>query len=589
MKRFGITHSPASLLVGLAIVSLVAAGGAKDLGFSWAATSYNHNPVGGADSCALSGSTTILYGWAHDPDAPAGAQPYLNIVVGGTTTKVASSAAGYRDAAVNTYLNSADPGAPHSTIYGWSLAISGLYKGNSYTVSGTLLNYGTGANAALPINKDHYVDGNKAKSYFTPSSTIPDVCLAAKPVPPAPAPAPTPAPKPIAVAPKTPTKTTTPVVVAPVLSSAADATVSTGTSSAAITVPAGNASVVRILFSTSGMPQTTSDPKGVAGTTAAVTLTDLKPDAAYDYQIIRSDSGGNTTTSPAAHFKTHGYTISLTFKDGGGKPVSGIDATLNDTAGSHSTSGKDGKVAFIGLSAGGYTVKYTYRGGTYSHGFDTSADKSAQINTKGVPATITLSDAINVDQLVADGSQPASSGGHAGLVAMILGLALLASAVWFVLRRRKRQKLLAEYAALSMPAPAPVVAVDAVPTGKHDKKLHVGNVEPLPPHAGQSLSNMVLESMHAQTAQQAPAPLEPILIVPLPPLPPQPHAPPTIHHVKSESGPFSTDLPSGTVAKSLAPAVAEEPVKPAKPHKSAKSAKSHKSDDGQTLVISHDK
>src|ERR1700743_1732324 len=71
---------------------------------------YNHNPIGVIDHCILSGSTTIIYGWAHDPDAPVGGYPQVQIKVGTATLTANTSVSGYHDAQINTYMKSVRAG-----------------------------------------------------------------------------------------------------------------------------------------------------------------------------------------------------------------------------------------------------------------------------------------------------------------------------------------------------------------------------------------------------------------------------------------------------------------------------------------------
>src|SRR5664279_1122076 len=96
-----------------------------------ASAAYSGNPVGYADYCQVVNGATVIGGWAHDPQAAAGALPNVTVKVTGQPAKtVPSSIAGYRDAPINSFLTA--KGIAKSSVYGWTATYVGLYKGNSY-------------------------------------------------------------------------------------------------------------------------------------------------------------------------------------------------------------------------------------------------------------------------------------------------------------------------------------------------------------------------------------------------------------------------------------------------------------------------
>ncbi len=507
--------------VGVGFVAIVLFGlvGAHYNQYSSAATAtYSHNPQADTDYCALVGSSTVLYGWAADADAPAGASPYVRVgVSGGVLSDVPSDIAGYRDTAINNYIKVTNPGAPTSSVYGWRLQLSGLYKGGSYVVSGTVLNYGTGTNVALPVNNDHYVDGDSSKTYFNSNNTIPDNCLLARPV----APAPTPSPAPVTVPVRTPTKTSTPTTPEAVAAatSAADATVTVGTTAVALNVPAGGATSLYLRYgSSAGNLDRSSDIQTLTGDSATVLLTKLDASTTYSYQIVRT-IGTETPTSPNATFTTKGFDIALAFTDHAGKPIPSIKVTLKGSK--DQTTDKSGKVVFKDLADGSYSPIFSYGGQTYSEDFNTNSAK-AEDGTSGV----TMSQTVDVSLLsTAKSTAVIVPQKKSGLPTVILVLLLLAAGVfafWWLLRR-KRRRLAAEMAsaytthASSTPAPAvrtpqqynprpiptapaAVVATAALKAHKQQSKAMPAPT-PAPTHMGESLRDMVIKSMAEEAAK----------------------------------------------------------------------------------------
>lgn len=508
MKRIHPRH----FLYGFGVATLAATAFAGEIisqhGTGFAATTYNHNPVGYADYCALENGNTVIYGWAHDPDAPAGAYPKISVTVGTTTTTIPTDRAGYRDAAVNSYLQSHYPGAPTSSIYGWRLQLGGLYKGTSYKLSGTILNYGSGSNFDMYVHQSNGLDGDASKLGF-PGSAVPDGCLADKP---APAPSPTPTPTP------TPRKTTKPAPAtpaAPTLSSDANATVTAGSYAATLTVPNGNAAKVHLTYGIDLVNNpTTSQDQNTTGDNTTITLDGLQPHMTYTYQIVRSDASGHTTTSAAATFMTHGVDATLHFTNNAKIDIAGIKATLkplNMTA----TSDKQGNLTFPDLSAGDYTVNFSYAGENYTSKFSAPAAAAPRTDAMA-PAVVTKN--LNLDQLRTVAATKAAP--KTNPLVFILPLMMLlagAAAVSVIIIKKRRAVPAFDTAPLPKPqAPMPAYKPTVTPPTAiaptvvtpapvhHAPQHHDPASQPIPEHAGVSLKDMVLEGMAEQAKQQKP-------------------------------------------------------------------------------------
>ena len=161
-----------------------------------AAPSYENNPFGVADYCRLEGSNTVIYGWAHDSQAGSGNNPYVNITVGSSVVRSATDIDGYRNAEIDAYLSKNN--YKTAAGYGFKASFSGIYKGSSPGISGTITNIYAGADQALRINQATPIKGGPPDKFYFGNNKVPDACLPSRPVvqPPAPTPAPAPAPTP---------------------------------------------------------------------------------------------------------------------------------------------------------------------------------------------------------------------------------------------------------------------------------------------------------------------------------------------------------------------------------------------------------
>jgi outer membrane biosynthesis protein TonB len=495
-----------SLFVASASLALVAQSGQQSL-----AATYSHNPLGGADSCLLVNGQTVLYGWAYDPDSGAGANPYVQAFAGTATAKVASSISGYRDAAVNSYVQSHNPGAPANSVYGWRWTINGLYKGSSYVVKGTVLNYGAGtANDTMTVAHSNTSGMISGSHPFASNNTIPDICLAAKPVSvPAPAPAPTPAPAPAPTHTSTTTKKTTSTHTtpqpaapaapgAPAVPQAGEISTGLGTTSVVLSLPTAGATGISAAYGTDpqGLLQTAA-ATDVSGATSSVTLKGLEAKTKYYYTLSRA-ANGQTSTSAIGTFTTSGFTINARFIDLNKKPATGILTHLDKL---QAVSDEKGGVSFEDQGDGTHTLSFSYLGTPYKQKINTADAKSSNSGeVVTIEKTINLADLKNTAGL--------TKGGSNGWLLMgggiVLGLAVLALIIWMLVRRRA-----------SLPRrPAnhqgdPLVATTIPSLAKKYKSSQ----EPLPAHAGQSLASMVMEAMQQertanQQQTQPPAPAQ---------------------------------------------------------------------------------
>lgn len=481
---------------------------------------FNHDAHGVINACALSGSITVISGWAHDPDTAGGnsSNPTVTVTVGTQNATVKTSVANYHDAAINSYLSAHWPNAPTGSVYGFTATFSGLYKGTAYLASGSANNIGSGANTALKVDTTATsADGLKLANLFNANNTLPDACLNTRPVTPSPPPTPTPTPTPSPTPSPGSTggssnsgnKSSGTSATSNGLSAAADGSVAAGTLNAVATIPADGASSVYITYGMS--PDNLDSSTDSADTTtgnATVNISNLIPKTDYFYQIIRSDTAGNTSTSSPVGFKTSGYTVTVHYIDKNGKAVSGIAGAIDDADKSSGKSDKNGNLTFSNLDSGQYTVTYHYGKLNYKQSFDTD---SAGDGSDDPGKTITLKNTVNVSKLSASSGSTAGytgkkSSGPWGIILFILFVIILV--VGFILwRRRRRNAALygayspsASYAAMTpdvIDKPTPLVA--AVPVPKKKKS------DPAPEqleHVGESLRDMVIQSMHEEAQKR---------------------------------------------------------------------------------------
>ncbi len=140
----------------------------------------NDDPIGYADSCILSGSTTIIYGWGYDDNAAANdGRPQIVTRLNGANARTLNTTYSYRNNEINGYLTGSGYGTnARDNRYGFRVSYTGLTRGTTYNLSGTVVNTGGGSNQALGIHTDAAPPPNPvAGSHGFPGSRIPDACL----------------------------------------------------------------------------------------------------------------------------------------------------------------------------------------------------------------------------------------------------------------------------------------------------------------------------------------------------------------------------------------------------------------------------
>lgn len=308
----------------------------------------------------------------------------------------------------------------------------------------------------------------------------------------------------------------------------ADGSVQAGTSTAIVTVPFDDATSVHLIYGVDGDSNDKTTPDvATNGQDVAITLSGLNAKTTYHYQIVRT-TDGQTSTSDTAPFNTVGYTVSLQLK-AGGKPAANISGTLDD---SKATSDKNGVLTFKDVAEGSYSVTFAYKGKTYAQAVSTD---TAKASTK--PDALVVQDTVDLDHLQLASSTSSDSGSKkrsAVPLIVIFSLLVMAAAVaGFIFFRRRRgstNSVIPAYdaAVVPIPAPAPVPTVAAMPVApaypmeplptqptatvgsgdildRYSRSLtnkKTAAPEPLPEHAGKSLREMVMESMHAEAARR---------------------------------------------------------------------------------------
>lgn len=277
------------------------------------------------------------------------------------------------------------------------------------------------------------------------------------------------------------------------------ATVTAGTLGASLKVPADGASSLHIVYGTSqDLLINSTDESNASGSDVTAALNGLTAKTTYYFQIVRTNTIG-TSTSPVANFSTQGYTLAIGFEDADGNPVSGIEGklTTSDTAAADSNnksakSDSDGVMSFSGLQNGTYTVTFSYQGSEHTLDYNTDSLVAA-----GSPDDIAvLSDSVDLSQFsTGSGSKAASkhSSSAGGIIVIILLLLVTGFTIWFI-RRRRQQALLGALGTLPYePLPAPTTK---------SKAPSQPQLSPTPTHAGESLRDMVIKSMHAEAQKR---------------------------------------------------------------------------------------
>lgn len=437
-------------------------------------------PVGYADYCYLESGSTVIYGWAHDDDAPPGGAPQVTVRLStGQAVTVPTDRAGYREAEIDQDL--AANGWVPSDIYGFRAVFSGVQKGSSPTISGTMLNYGPGTDSPLSINNFRTVNG---PNYFI-GNKVPDDCLA--PVPSTPV-KPTPRP-PTPARPKPPAP--------PALSINADATVTAGSVVASLQIPNGNAEKVRIPYGeTEQTLDQTSEEIAISPDATTVVLKNLKLNTTYYYQIIRMKNDGTSVNSPTASFKTQALDAVLYFLNGE-ETVPGIEATIA-SLGVTGKSDENGIMTLKQLPEGSHSLTFTHEGKEYQREIEVSLESAQpEVLENAVVGTV----AVNV-QLVEQAASPisepttdkkGSSWWIILLILLLLGL-IGGGLFWFIRKRRTADVYDDSYLPSSLP-PSTLPSTQFPPPNPTSPAHHT-------PQAGESLKDLVINSMREEAARK---------------------------------------------------------------------------------------
>ncbi len=139
-------------------------------------------PVGFVDSCELVGNTVVLKGWAYDDNSTTSNEAQVRLSVSGQPDQTVPSNIDYRSADINGFLDSNRYGnGARDNRYGFSASYTGLFKGTNYTLSGTVVNVGTGVDKPIGIRQE--LSRPDLAGYGFPSNIIPSECLPNRPPP----------------------------------------------------------------------------------------------------------------------------------------------------------------------------------------------------------------------------------------------------------------------------------------------------------------------------------------------------------------------------------------------------------------------
>jgi hypothetical protein len=364
------------------------------------------------------------------------------------------------------------------------------------------------------------VDNIHAGTLFNANNTLPDSCLVARPVVPPPPPPPT------GGGGTTPgtgggtgtTKKTTPATTNP--AAPADANVASGTLSAIATIPANGAKSAYLQFGTS--PENLSDSSDsvtFVGSTANTTLSNLQAKTTYYYQVVRTASNGSVSSSANGTFTTTGYAVTLHFIDKDNKPVKGIDGVIDDADVTQTKSDTNGDLKFYDLDAGSYTVKYLYNKLSYKQDFNTDSISDDDLSSG---KTVVLKDTVNVSTLKNGSTAALPTKKHSSVLKVVLWLLFLllmgGAIVWLLIRRRRMQELNALYGGGGSsvyvggePGAIDMPTEEAVQLPPPPQVINAPVAPPVTPpsasgpeasHAGESLRDMVLRSMHEEALKR---------------------------------------------------------------------------------------
>ncbi len=482
-KLKAIHHHNAKRVAPALFMSAFAILGSLLIAISSAATTSD--PLGYADSCQLENNKTVIYGWAHDNSATNSSSPNVSIAVGSLSTTVQTSVSNYREQQIDTFLieRGFDPGS----MYGFRAEFSNLFKGSSPVISGTITNVGPGLNQPLLINYGGGVDSS-SKPFFA-NNRVPDVCLAnlAVTTPPSPTTTTAPPKRPTtSTPPRTRVSTPTPTP-PPVVSNAADATVTPSVVSARVAVPGGNADSVSIAFGTDLKDLSrTAEPVGVVNGAAEVLLSDLESLTTYYFAINRIKADGTIVTSDIAEFKTTGMTVHISFVNGPDKAhVFGVAISNYQDI---KTTDENGKIYLENAKPGSYKLAFSHADKEYKEDIEFLVGSISPV-TGILELTIDLS---TLEPAVPEGEAQDNGRKSNSLLPIILVIILVIIAIGvisFLFYRRFRYR----------------GSVSSDPSYDYLAPPGTQSAFPPPPqptHMGESLKDLVINSMHEEAARK---------------------------------------------------------------------------------------
>lgn len=524
------------LITGLFLVLLA---GSSLIPTNTVEAAYTDDPMGYLDSCSVTADGyTVLYGWVHDANALSGnfPQAYIEVSNYGYFT-VDTYITGYRDAQINAWINSQVPGTPAGNTYGFIAYLAGLAKGGTYAVSGLAVNYGAGTNRPLGINNLGYVDGDSTKPYF-PGSVIPQSCIYTPPPPtpvptatPTPPPTPNPTtPPPSATATPKPTSSATPKPTSntPVVTVKPNQTSGTAPSNATIITPqqasdtptaapiteganlwtainpnatsldvtvfAKDAKMAELYFGSEENNLAKQGEQDLSTNRADFTISNLTPLTPYYYKVVSRNNDGTSTEGKPRLINTKGYKLSLTFRSDG-QDAKGISARIKEKSVTQNSS--TATVVFQDLTEGLFTVEYTYKTISYTTQVRVDPDNAAVDDI--ISTVITIPPAAT-----ANAKKSPRWYVFIGIATILLVGGLLTA---YFARIRKKSKRTTYYSDSDPQAYETLDSNEFTPAAQQSEAQYQ-HIDPPPgesvpgaPHRGQSLKEMVLQSM-GQTAVQ---------------------------------------------------------------------------------------
>lgn len=205
-------------------------------------------------------------------------------------------------------------------------------------------------------------------------------------------------------------------------------------------MPTGNAAKIYLLYGNNGLGLAQKTEEITAsGSEVQFTLTGLEPSSVYSYQIVRTNSVGQTATSPLVSFATADFTVSVRFVNNKSVAVPGVNASIKSTQ-LKGTSDKAGRIQFKGVKPGDYTIAYEYNG--KKHDLPIVAD-AGSVSKEAANATseANLEYFVNVDKLsvVSSVADPEPDSNRNLIFGIALAAVIALAVIIVIVNRRKHQ------------------------------------------------------------------------------------------------------------------------------------------------------